>query len=183
MTRLPVSLAAVLVAASGLAPGCAARRQPDVLGRSVILVPSDSRAAKEKGELLAVDEERLWLRTRDGVREVPRGAVAEVRVKRHGYGGGLAKRIGLIGGLISGLALTAACSSVEDNEGGGCAAVGFGVGAVWAITGLLASPGLDASGHARLFPRDERLRAYARFPAGLPKDVPRAKLADPPPPE
>lgn len=180
MRHCAVPLAAALVAASGLSAGCAAR-QPDVLGRSVILVPADARAAKPKGELLAVDEERLWLRTKDGVREFPRGAVVEVRVRRHGFGGGLAKRVGLIGGLVSGLALTAACSSVEDNEGGGCAAAGFGVGAVWAITGLLASPGLDASAHARLPSRDERLRAYARFPAGLPKDVPPQSLVAGPP--
>ena len=93
----------------------------------VTLVPREGGAPKEKGELLAVDQGRIWVRTKDGVRDFDPGSLREVRVRRHNLTGGWAVRWGLVGGLASGVALAAACSSVEGNGSGGCAAAG----AVW----------------------------------------------------
>jgi hypothetical protein len=159
-----VLLLAGLAIASG---GCAARA-PDVLGRPVTLVPKAEGGAKAKGELLAVDQGRIWVRTKEGVREFDPAALREVRVRRHGLGGRWALRWGLIGGFLSGVALTAACSSVEGNSSGGCAAVGAGTAAVWMLVGAAAAPGLDASSQLRLAPGAPDLRSYARLPAGFP---------------
>ena len=161
--------------------GCAARA-PEAFGRSVTLVPKDGREPKTKGELLAVDAQAVWVRTPEGVREIDPGSLREVRVRRHDMNGGWARRWGLIGGLLSGVALTVSCSSVEGNGGGGCAAVGLGSAALWMAVGFLAAPSLESSSRLALRP-DQRdsLRPYARFPAGLPKGVTPQSLAEGPP--
>jgi hypothetical protein len=175
MRKSPRSIAALLAVACS-ASACASGVS-DVLGRDVILVPTAPRTPKPRGELLAVQDGRIWLRTKDGVREMEAASFREVQVQRHGYGGGSARRLGLIGGLVSAIALTASCSSVDGNGTGGCAAVGAAIGGLLAVTGVLSSMSLDASSRAHMAPDDLSLRAYARFPAGLPKDVPPASLA------
>jgi hypothetical protein len=166
-----------------LGAGCAARTS-DVLGRTVTLVPSESGAPKAKGELLAVDQGRIWVRTKEGVRDFDPAALREVRVRRHNTTGGWAVRWGLVGGLVSGAAMAVACSSVEGNESGGCAATGAVWGGLWALVGLLAAPSLEASSQTVLDPESERLKPYARLPAGLPKGVdPRSLVEGPPAPK
>jgi hypothetical protein len=161
--------------------GCASR-SPEVFGRAVTLVPQDGREPKTKGELLAVDAQKVWVRTSEGVREVDNGSIREIRVKRHGYTGGWARRWGLIGGLVSGVALSVACSSVEGNGSSGCATIGLVSAGIWVSVGFLAAPGLEASSKVGLRPDErDRLRPYARFPAGLPKDVSPQSLAGGPP--
>jgi len=161
--------------------GCAAHA-PEAFGRSVTLVPRDAREPKTKGELLAVDAQAVWVRTPEGVREIDPGSLREVRVRRHDMNGGWARRWGLVGGFLSGAALTASCSSVEGNGTGGCAAVGLGAAALWVAVGFLAAPSLESSSQLALRPdQGDRLRPYARFPAGLPKGVTPQSLAEGPP--
>ena len=165
-----------------VAGGCAARTS-DVLGRSVTLVPREAGAPKAKGELLAVDQGRIWVRTNDGVRDFDPASLREVRVRRHNLTGGWAVRWGLMGGLASGVALTAACSSVEGNDAGGCARVGIVSAGLWTLVGFLAAPSLDASSQLSLDPQSDRLKPYARLPAGLPEGVtPRSLEVGPPAP-
>jgi hypothetical protein len=180
--RHPGSASFALALAALVAGGCAAR-SPEVYGRSVTLIPVESAAPKVKGELLAVDQGRLWVRTKDGVRDFEPASVREVRVRRHNLTGGWAVRWGLVGGLLSGVVLTASCSSVEGNEVGGCAAVGGVTAGLWALAGLLAAPSLEASSQLSLDPESARLKPYARLPAGLPKDLPPAALEGPPAPK
>ena len=97
-------------------------------------------------------------------------------MRRHNLTGGWAVRWGLVGGLVSGVAMTASCASVEGNDGGGCAAFGAGAAAVWALVGFLAAPSLEASSQLSLDPESARLKPYARLPAGLPKGVAPASL-------
>ena len=175
----PVSAVAFAALVAG---GCGARTS-DVLGRSVTLVPREGGAPKEKGELLAVDQGRIWVRTRDGVRDFDPAALREVRVRRHNMTGGWAVRWGLVGGLASGAAMAAACSSVEGNDSGGCAATGAVWGGLWALVGLLAAPSLDASSQIFLDPQSDRLRSYARLPAGLPNGFRPESLVGPPAPK
>ena len=177
--RAPVSAVAFAALVGG---GCAARTS-DVLGRSVTLVPREAGAPKAKGELLAVDQGRIWVRTKDGVRDVDPASLREVRVRRHNLTGGWAVRWGLVGGLTSGIALTAACSSVEGNDASGCARVGIVSAGLWTLVGFLAAPSLDASSQLSLDPQSDRLKPYARLPAGLPEGVtPRSLEAGPPAP-
>ena len=178
----PVSGPVIVVALAALAGGCAARTS-NVLGRTVTVVPSEDGAPKAKGELLAVDRGRIWVRTKDGVRDFDPAAVREVRVRRHNYTGGWAVRWGLVGGLAAGTAMAVACSSVEGNDAGGCARTGAIWGGLWVLAGLLAAPSLDASSQAFLDPQNERLKLYARLPAGLPEHVdPPALIQGPPAP-
>ena len=176
----PVSAVAFAALVAG---GCGARTS-DVLGRSVTLVPGEGGAPKAKGELLAVDQGRIWVRTKDGVRDFDPAALREVRVRRHNMTGGWAVRWGLVGGLASGAAMAAACGSVEGNGSGGCAATGAVWGGLWALVGLLAAPSLDASSQISLDPQSDRLKPYARLPAGLPKGVdPQSLVQGPPAPK
>jgi hypothetical protein len=160
--------------------GCGARTS-DVLGRSVTLVPNEEGSPKAKGELLAVDEGRIWVRTKDGVRDFDATSLREVRVRRHNLTGGWAVRWGLVGGLASGVAMAAACSSVEGNDSSGCTRTGAVWGGLWALVGLLAAPSLDGSSQIAVDPQSDRLRPYARLPAGLPKGVDPQSLVQGPP--
>jgi hypothetical protein len=170
---------AVLLSAACSLPGCATGSAPDVFGRHVELVPKEPRADRTAGELLAVEGGRIWVRTKDGVRDWPASSFREVRVQRHDLGRGT-RKIAFVGGLVSMVALAASCSSVEGNSAGGCAAVGAVVAGALALTGLLSGMALDASSRARLSAGDDALRAYARFPAGMPKEVPPEWLAQEP---
>jgi hypothetical protein len=172
--------ALVVVVGAYLAGGCAARTT-DVLGRSVTLVPKVQETGAAKGELLAVDHDRIWVRTKDGVRDFDPATLREVRVRRHGLTGSWARRWGLVGGLVSGVALTAACASVEGNSSGGCAAVGGVVGGLWVAVGLASSPGLESSSRLRLDPGASDLKSYARFPAGFPAGLTPTQLSAGPP--
>ncbi len=181
MRHLRVSVSAAAFAAL-VAGGCAARTS-DLLGRSVTLVPREGGAPKAKGELLTVDQGRIWVRTKDAVRDFDPASLREVRVRRHNLTGGWAVRWGLLGGLASGVAMAAACSSVEGNNAGGCAGTGAVWGGLWMLAGLLAAPSLDASSQIILDPRSDRLRPYARLPAGFPEGVvPRSLEPGPPGP-
>jgi hypothetical protein len=166
---------------AGLVAGGCAARTSDVLGRSVTLVPREGGASRAKGELLSVDRGRIWVLTRNGVRDFDAASLREVRVQRHKLTGGWAIRWGLVGGFASGAALTVACSSVEGNDAGGCARVGIGSALVWTLVGLLAAPNLDASSQLSLDPLSDRLRPYARLPAGLPEGVTPGSLEMGPP--
>ncbi|HVO11250.1 MAG TPA: hypothetical protein VMX54_10970 [Vicinamibacteria bacterium] len=184
MRTLRTSLVGLLVAASGALCGCAASTS-NVLGRDVTLVPKPATEPRAKGELLAVEEGRIWLRTKEGrVREFEAGALREVLVQRHDLGGGRALRIGLIGGAVSAAALTVSCGSVSGNGASSCALVGAAIGGLFALTGALSSVALDSSAQQHVSPDDLALRAYARFPGGWPKGVrPDQLTAGPRPPE
>jgi hypothetical protein len=86
-----------------------------------------------------------------------------------------------VGGLASGVAMTAACSSVEGNDGGGCARAGTIWGGLWVLSGLLAAPSLDGSSQITVDPQSERLKPYARLPAGLPGGLDPQALQQGPP--
>lgn len=178
--RRPGSRVPAVALAALLGGGCAARG-PEAYGRAVTLVPVEASAPKVKGELLAVDQGRIWVRTKDGVRDFAPASVREVRVRRHSLTGGWAVRWGLVGGLVSGVAMAASCSSVEGNDSGGCAAFGGVTAGLWALAGLLAAPSLEASSQLSLDPESARLKPYARLPAGLPKGLPPASLEEGPP--
>jgi hypothetical protein len=162
---------AVVLAAACAVPGCATGGGPDVFGRHVELVPKEPKAERAAGELLAVQDGRVFVRTDEGVRDFPASSLREVRVRRHTVGRST-RTIALVGGVVSMIALTASCSSVEGNDAGGCAAVGGVVGGLLALTGLLSGMALDSSANAHVSAQDDTLRGYARFPAGLPKGVP-----------
>jgi len=169
------ALAAILALA--LAPGCASTlklQDVPVTGREVTVLTA-GKQSKLKGELLVVEKDSLWLRTSDGVRELPLGSVNEVRVKRHGFGARQALTWAGIGAALSGIGMATACSSVEGSSG--CAGWGLGTAGVWLLVGALTAPALEASSRID-YPRPsaDALRPYARLPQGLPPGVAPASL-------
>jgi hypothetical protein len=107
-----------------------------------------------EGELLAVDEDALWVRTIEG-RSVPiaRRGVLRVRVQVEDTSGGSMAAWTTTGTLLTAshglmLAITAP---------------------LWLLVGIPASALESASGRADVEPRDfDRLHEYARFPQGPP---------------
>lgn len=163
------------------ASGCASGASSSVLGRSVTVVPQAGDAAKPvAGELLAVEPERLWVLGKEHVVELPMASVAEVRVERHKMN----TRRGLawagIGALVTGGAMTAACSSASS----GCGGVFLGVGLTWLVLGALPAMGLDESATIRVeAPEADTLRPFARFPQGPPEGVDMLQLPPKPKPK
>ena len=175
MRRL-VSLLLVLALIS--APiGCATSGALPVGGRQVQVTPRpDTGSKKVEGELIAVDEERIWVLGEEQVITIPVSTVQLVRLQRHSMNG---KRVGqwsVLGALVTGGALAIACGSVE---GSGCGKVFLAVGATWAIGGAIAASTIRSSSKIQLDVRTRSLQPYARFPQGLPEGVDLSKLQEP----
>ncbi len=150
-----------------LTMGCATTPKVPVFGRTVTVVP-EGEEPEVRGELLAVERDRLWVQDEDAVMEVPLSAVREVRVKRHDYGAGKALQWALLGGVATGGALAGACSSVEGAEN--CGVVGLVVAGAWLLVGALAARSMEASSRLELWhPGPEALQPFARLPQGLPE--------------
>ena len=166
MRRHSPGLAAFLVVTT-LLPACATtRRAPSALGRSVIVVPR-ADGPRIRGELLAVAEDRVIVRAEDGIHDVALPQIREVRVRRHSLDGRKAWTWTIVGALVSGIALAAACSGVEDS--GNCAGAGLAGAVPWLVFGGLASASLERSAFLPFEAREgDRLRAFARYPQGLP---------------
>jgi hypothetical protein len=171
----------VVLALAALPAGCATgQAKLQVFGRPVTVVISAPEKEKVQGELLAVADGRLWLRTDSGVREIPLAAVREVRVKRHGFGARQALTWAGVGGLVTGGALAAACATVEDSSN--CAVVGLVVAGTWMAVGALSARSVESSSLIRLpAPAAADLRPLARFPQGPPDGLDLRSLAAPAP--
>ena len=162
------ALAVVLWAA--LLAGCSSALQPlSPLGRDVRV--SRKGGSVDGGELLAVSADSVWIAMRSGNVSVPLEEVRRVNVKvgRLTWSDGAVYGAGV--GLAAGVALLSACSQVEGAECGGVLPAFLVSGFLW---GAIAGLSYEASSHRRFTRQQwESLRAYARFPQGLPADVPR----------
>ncbi|MGD2067295.1 MAG: hypothetical protein PVI57_01320 [Gemmatimonadota bacterium] len=118
-----------------------------------------------RGELLAVSEDSLWVETAT-LRSFPLRALERVSVRRHGLDGNKAWLWTGTGAVVTAVALTAACSSVDERE---CWPVVPIVLLSWGLVGGLASHALDRSSRMELMPDPGLLRPFARFPQGLPE--------------
>ena len=151
-----------ILAALASAPA-AAQRLESVFGTHVRLeVRGADRAA---GELLAVERDSLWLLPAGGpMRAVGLRDVRAAQVPRLGTSAGTILAWTAIGGLVSGLALTMACNSVEGADCGGVFPL---VAGAWLVVGG-ASAAMSGSGWRSLPTDPPSLAPYARFPQGLP---------------
>ena len=128
-------------------------------------------AVADAGELLAVSADSVWIAQRSGNVSIPLGEVRRVNVRMGHLTRGDAVVYGAGVGLAAGVAMLSACSQVEGAECSGVLPIFLVSGLLW---GVIAGASFDASSHKR-FSRQQwdALRAYARFPQGLPADVPR----------
>jgi hypothetical protein len=166
MRRQNVGLALLLMGTTFLQACATAGLAPSVLGRDVTLV-TRANGPRIKGELLAVDENRVIVGTNDGIHEVAIPQIAQVRVRRHSLDGRQAWTWMLVGALVTGVGLAAACASVDDANG--CGGVGAAAVAPWIIFGGLSARSLERSAFLSFDAgQGDQLRAFARFPQGLP---------------
>lgn len=121
-----------------------------------------------RGELLAATVDTVWVLGENGVVPLPLSAVRQVRIP---YSGGVSAstvlKWGAVAGIVTGAALTAACSTVPDAR---CGTVFAGTLVTWSvitgISALLAGRGSAAKIGPLGF---GRLPTYARFPQGVPQ--------------
>jgi hypothetical protein len=93
--------------------------------------------------------------------------VEGVRIKKHGLGPGQALAWSVVGGAVTGGALAAACTAVEDTEG--CGQVFVGVMLGWLIIGGISAATLgDVSVDYDSPVWWQDLRRWARHPQGHP---------------
>jgi hypothetical protein len=163
--RFTSALALALVFPAGL---WAQKRESPGEGYQMQLRFTEASSRAVKGELIAVGADSLWLRQDDGVRAMALGDLDRVQVRHHGFTFGKSMLIAAIGGLVTGAAMTAACSSVSD----GCGGVFVGMMGSWLVVGAIAGAASSGSAYRSLEPPSyEALQPYARYPQGLPPGV------------
>ncbi len=148
-------------------PAAAQMDSTKILGSTVRLKPiAGRRVPVEEGELIATSRDSLWLLLPGRLESVPRGAVLRVRVNRKKMGAGLAWAWAGIGAVVTGVALTAACSTVAENCGG----VFLGTAVLWALVGAAAAPSIAGARWENIDAWGD-LPPHTRFPQGLPTGV------------
>ncbi len=148
-------------------PAAAQMDSTKILGSTVLLKPiAGHRVPVEEGELIATSRDSLWLLLPGRLEAVPRGAVLRVRVNRKKMGAGMAWAWAGIGAVVTGVALTAACSTVADSCGG----VFLATGVVWALVGAAAAPSIAGARWEDIDAWGD-LPPHTRFPQGLPTGV------------
>lgn len=119
------------------------------------------------GELLAVANDTVWLRVGESLQHATLSKVATVRIERgqRGMRHGLLR--GVAFGAVTGLAMSAACNSVDD--GGDCGPILlFSLGAS-TLLGFLAGVENESDRYLRIErPTAPLLVPWARYPQGLP---------------
>lgn len=163
-TRLVVAIAVLC------GPACViARGDRNLVHGTYVRVETDRAYGRRPlaGELVAVDSDSLWVFQARELLSVPVDAVSRASIRRSVPGGGTALIWSLLGGLITGGALTAACTSVASD----CGSVFTGTMLAWGIMAAVAVPSMEGSRYKRIRdPSPHDLRPYARFPQGLPPD-------------
>ncbi|MDH4043090.1 MAG: hypothetical protein OEY20_09370 [Gemmatimonadota bacterium] len=160
------------LATTGTAAGQRPYTPGSPFGADVVLKPRKGRAAGPtiQGELIAVSPDSLWLLQSSTTIAVPLAEVGGVQMRRFHSGASAALIWGLVGGLVSGGLLTAACATVEDASCGGVMAFSL---ITWGLWGGIGAATLGSSSTRTLPPSEGALRGYARFPQGLPGDLER----------
>ncbi|HKA58304.1 MAG TPA: hypothetical protein VKD28_06795 [Gemmatimonadales bacterium] len=157
--RLSIVIALLCLAAGTAAP--AQRLKPPFGSQVSVDLPKGRRVS---GELLAVDHDSIWVLQHQTRTSIPLRDVSQVRVIRGGMGTKGALLWSLTFGLVSGVALQSACSSVADD----CSDVLPKTLLIWVLIGAGSAASLEGSRVVTVPAVPDSLRARARFPQGLP---------------
>lgn len=161
--RVTILIALLCLAALSVAR---AQRVKPPLGSQVRL---DLAKRSVSGELLAVDRDSIWVLQQQTLTSIPLRDVSQVRVTRGGMGAKGALLWSLTFGVVSGVALQTACSSVADD----CSDVLPKTLVIWGILGAASAASLENSRVVSVPAEPDSLRARARFPQGLPAGLAR----------
>lgn len=175
MTRALTTALALGLILAGVAHGQRPYAPGSPYGADVVVKPRRGRGAgpEIRGELIAVSPDSLWVLHNSALTVLPLSDVGAVQMRRFRANASTALIWGLVGGLVSGGLLTAACASVEDAECGGVMVFSL---VTWGLWGGLGAATLSSSSTRSLPPAEGTLRGYARFPQGLPPDLDRSVL-------
>ncbi len=127
----------------------------------------DSARNRFEGELLAVNDQSLWLLSSGRTSNISFYGLDEIQVQRHGFGVSKVWTWIGIGAAVTGIGMASACLSVDDS-GGECGAVFLGMALSWGVIGGLFSLDVMGSSWAEVRPVSGDLLRYSRFPQGLP---------------
>lgn len=123
-----------------------------------------TNGGKTTGELLAAGTDSLWLLSRNRVLALPLPIIQRVQIPERGLGREKLFFWTVAGGLVSGIALAGACSTVEGCNPGGVFASTL---LMWGLVGGV-SIALTQPTSISLEPQPIELIRFARFPQGLP---------------
>lgn len=140
--------------------------RPSPFGAAVVLRRTGKDRAPIQGELIAASADSVWVLQGAALRSVPLESVKRVEFRRFDSGASTAWTWGLVAGVLSAGALYAACSSVEDTSG--CGILFPVILAPWVLWAGVGAASLDGSSREDLPATADALRAYSRFPQGLP---------------
>lgn len=182
MYAAKVILIAALAALAALASGCTISGMPvSPYGREATLVGQRDRVT---GELIALTPDTIWLLSGQAV-QPHTGRFQRIDVRRHNFG--LRRTMTWLGwaGAGTGTALMIACNSYESSaEGSGdgdCAAVLPGTVLFFAAAGVIFGSINEYTSRHRLRASDTlRLRAFTRYPQGLPDSLRMLRAASAP---
>lgn len=121
----------------------------------------------QRGELLAVSVDSLWIRDDSLIGAVALPALVRVTIDRQRYGAKHGLLRGASFGFVSGIALYVACRTAEEaSDCGGIVLVSTILGS---LVGVLAVPSLDNLRFLVVPPTVETLAPWARYPQGMPR--------------
>lgn len=119
------------------------------------------------GELLAAAHDTVWIRVGENLRHARLSELATVRLERGQRGMRHGVLRGVAFGAVTGLAMSAACNSVDD--GGDCGPVLLVSVGVSTLLGMLAGVRNESDRYLRIErPTAPALVPWARYPQGLP---------------
>lgn len=142
-------------------------------GRATTVFPIAGE--RVSGELLAVGRDTVWLLSGDTLRAIGAGGIRRIDVDRHRFNGNKTMLWMSLAGTGTGVALVLSCVSYknsEDDSSVSCGGVLPGTLLLFLVAGAVLAFSNDHSSKYRLSPVEtERLRAFARFPQGIPDSL------------
>jgi hypothetical protein len=127
-----------------------------------------SQEVRLEGELLAVGADSLWVMRDREPFGVSLSDVSRVRIQQHQASAGGVLAWAGIGALVTGVAMSAACSSVAEECGG----VFVGMAIPWALFGGIAAASVSGSRWREAAASEADLSKFARYPQGWPDGQP-----------
>lgn len=172
--RASVVLAALLVGGVGGVGGCVVSKAGiSPYGKTATLYPRNGSSVS--GELIASNSDSIWLLRNGAVTSYSSANVRAVDVERHGLDGRKTLVWMTLAGAATGSALTIACNQYNSDpqeSNADCSGVLPGTLLFFAALGGIFAVSNDYSSMYHLVPQDtNRLRAFSRFPQGVPDSL------------
>ena len=171
------ALSLLAICALDVLPAQAQARPPRdlLMGRDVRFVLTGG--ASPSGELLGVTADSLSVLVRtQGIQTLGFDQIVAMDVARHSFGWKKVWTWTAVGALVSGVGLTVACSSLDEDDRAGegyrvCGAV-VGVTALsWGLVGGIFGAIINSQRWRAIAPSPEVARPFSRYPQGIPDSV------------